>query len=111
MSRLQSKINQFAPANASARPASQKIFVGGIPHNITQSQLSAYFSKFGDIVGIDLPRNAKNGKLRGFCFVHFANASSVEKAFLVRTHKLKGKKMTLRRAMDSGDASSLTKNM
>jgi RNA recognition motif-containing protein len=115
MSRLQSTNNTFAPATSPQQETSsntnQKIFVGGIPHNISQSELSRYFSKFGEVVRVDLPRNAKNGKLRGFSFVHFSSIASVDNVFSCKVHKLKGKKMAIRRAMKSTDASNLTKNL
>lgn len=53
-------------------PDSCQIFVGGLPHQITEEMILQYFSQFGEVVRIHL----KQGK--GFCFVHFAAESAVD---------------------------------
>jgi len=114
---MQSNIKNIAqdqcpsPRTEFSSPTSQKIFVGGIPHDITLEELSDYFSEFGSVKQIDMPRNAKNGKLRGFSFVHFLSSEAVEKVFKKKNHSLKGKSMAIRRAMESNDASNWTKNL
>lgn len=117
MSNLQSNRQNIAIAQSicqirgTSACTNKKIFVGGIPHNISEEKLYKYFSKFGEVTRVDLPRNAKTGALRGFSFVHFSKSESVDRVFQVKVHKLRGKKMAIRRAMESNKAHNVTKDL
>lgn len=120
MSRLSSKIPTSTLNNIANQPlvsieqpvvSSSSIFVGGIPHNITVSALESYFSQFGTVAKIDLPRHFSSGKLRGFCFVHFQSESQAESVLKGSPHVLNGKKMAVRRAVEQKEASDLTKTL
>ncbi|KAN0065196.1 hypothetical protein ACQY0O_001693 [Thecaphora frezii] len=54
------------------------IFIGGISDMVTEQTLHQYFSPFGDIVEVNIPR--QDGKHRGFGFVVFSNEREVEDA-------------------------------
>eukprot|EP00406_Dinophysis_acuminata_P044207 CAMPEP_0179306464 /NCGR_PEP_ID=MMETSP0797-20121207/50145_1 /TAXON_ID=47934 /ORGANISM="Dinophysis acuminata, Strain DAEP01" /LENGTH=312 /DNA_ID=CAMNT_0021016129 /DNA_START=89 /DNA_END=1025 /DNA_ORIENTATION=+ len=49
---------------------SEKIFVGGLPKTITDEQVSAHFSKYGNVRDVNMKYDEK-GACRGFCFVTF----------------------------------------
>lgn len=87
-----------------------KIFVGGIPFNSTEKELSLFFSQYGEILSTEIPRNPKNGKPRGFAFITFDDKRSSKLA--LESHSvLRGKKMTLRPAMSNKKASQHTKKL
>jgi len=58
-----------------------KIFVGGIPQEVTWEELQNYFSQFGEIVGGQIMIDKKTKRSRGFGFVKFLHEESVELAF------------------------------
>lgn len=43
------------------------IFVGDLPHNITESQMRDHFSKYGDIKMVNIIRDKVTGLCKGTC--------------------------------------------
>ncbi|XP_054774106.1 heterogeneous nuclear ribonucleoprotein D-like isoform X2 [Lytechinus pictus] len=69
----------------------KKLFVGGIAWETTPDKLQAYFSAFGKVVDCDIKKDQATKKPRGFAFVLFENASSVEKVLQTQEHRLDNK--------------------
>lgn len=88
-----------------------RIFVGGIPFNISETELGSYFSKFGKVTEVKLERHKKTAKLKGFAFVTFKTQTGVQKACETKNHFYKGRKMGVRAAKQSGEATQLTKKL
>jgi len=53
------------------------VFVGGLPHNLQNSQFRAYFENFGDIDDSVILQDKRTKKPRGFGFVTFRDINSV----------------------------------
>jgi len=72
---------KIEPKKAAAREKIKKIFVGGFAPDVNMETLHEHFSKFGEIEKIDLPiKDQENKKHKGFCFVSFVDAASVDAA-------------------------------
>lgn len=52
------------------------IFVGGFPYELTEGDLLAVFSQYGEIVNVNLIRDKKTGKQKGFCFICYEDQRS-----------------------------------
>ena len=52
------------------------IFVGGLPYDLTEGDIICIFSQYGEIVNINLIRDKKTGKQKGFCFICFEDQKS-----------------------------------
>ncbi|KAK3583695.1 hypothetical protein CHS0354_021445 [Potamilus streckersoni] len=52
------------------------VFVGGLPYDLTEGDVVCVFSQYGEIVNINLVRDQKSGKSKGFCFVCFEDQRS-----------------------------------
>ena len=76
-----------------------KIFVGGLPHEITEIELGSYFSTYGKVVHTKIMRDTTTNKGRGFGFVTFEEEKVVENVLENRFHNLKNKKVEVKRAM------------
>ncbi|XP_036737417.2 RNA-binding motif protein, X-linked 2-like [Manis pentadactyla] len=82
--RLISKLNEWeaetsVPAKASWHSVykdSAWIFVGGLPCELTEGDILCVFSQYGEIVNINLVRDRKSGKSKGFCFICYENQRS-----------------------------------
>ncbi|XP_030649289.1 RNA-binding motif protein, X-linked 2, partial [Chanos chanos] len=60
----------------SAYKDSAWIFVGGFPYELTEGDIICVFSQYGEIVNINLVRDKKTGKSKGFCFICYEDQRS-----------------------------------
>ena len=73
----------------------RKIFVGGIPVKVTQTEFTEYFSQFGKVGKTILPRN-QNNKIDncGYGFIEFADTGIVKKIIISeQKHYLRAKEV------------------
>ncbi|KAL7739517.1 hypothetical protein ACLKA6_012661 [Drosophila palustris] len=52
------------------------IFVAGFPYTLTEGDIICVFSQYGEIVNINLVRDSKTGKSKGFCFLCYEDQRS-----------------------------------
>lgn len=78
---------------------SKKIYVGGLPYNITDKQLEDLFSKFGEVLSaaIVIDKFTKNSK--GFGFVEMKEGKDAKKAITeLNSTEIEGRKITVNEA-------------
>uniref|UniRef100_A0A674IUE6 RNA-binding motif protein, X-linked 2 n=1 Tax=Terrapene triunguis TaxID=2587831 RepID=A0A674IUE6_9SAUR len=68
---IQEKVSWHAEYSDSAW-----IFVGGLPYELTEGDIICVFSQYGEIVNINLVRDKKTGKSKGFCFICYEDQRS-----------------------------------
>ncbi|KAF0290217.1 RNA-binding motif protein, X-linked 2 [Amphibalanus amphitrite] len=56
------------------------IFIGGLPFDLTEGDVICVFSQYGEIVNINLIRDAKTGKSKGYCFLCYEDQRSTNLA-------------------------------
>ena len=78
--------------NNNQQPSS-KMFVGGLSWQTTEDTMKEYFSQYGPVVEALVMRDPATKHSRGFGFVTFAQAESVEKVSQSGLHNLDGKKI------------------
>jgi len=76
----------------------RKIFIGGLSWQSTDKDIKSYFEKFGAIEKVTLKTDNFTGESRGFGFVVYEDAASIEAVMAEQTHTLNGKKIGPRRA-------------
>lgn len=75
------------------------MFIGGLPHTITEADLKRFFSEFGELEDYVVMVDRMTGKPRGFGFVTFAQQESVDRVMDKRDAlKIKGKWIDCKRA-------------
>eukprot|EP00062_Callorhinchus_milii_P006725 gi/632947563/ref/XP_007889109.1/ PREDICTED: guanine nucleotide-binding protein G(i) subunit alpha-1 [Callorhinchus milii] len=52
------------------------VYIGGFPYELTEGDVICVFSQYGEIVNINLVRDKKTGKSKGFCFICFEDQRS-----------------------------------
>lgn len=90
---------------ATPKPTGKKIFIGRIPIEATAEDVRSYFSKFGPLIDVYLPKDKEKTTHRGFGFVTFAEESSVEQV-VSRSHELRGQMLAIDQAAPIGEAPS-----
>nr|XP_008109200.1 PREDICTED: heterogeneous nuclear ribonucleoprotein D0 isoform X2 [Anolis carolinensis] len=75
-----------------------KMFIGGLSWDTTKKDLKDYFTKFGEVVDCTLKLDPITGRSRGFGFILFKEAESVDKVMDQKEHKLNGKVIDPKRA-------------
>lgn len=68
---------------------SKRLYVGGLPYSVTNSQLEEIFSKFGKIVSCEVITDRYSGQSKGFGFVEMENDKEADEAI----KKLNGTKL------------------
>lgn len=85
----------------------RKIFVGGLSRMTTETDMRAYFCKFGGIEKSLLKIDPMTGNSRGFGFILFDSVSGLQKAFAQSNHRLQGKEIDVNKAIKHKPESSL----
>eukprot|EP00250_Pteridium_aquilinum_P033976 c6787_g1_i1 orf=290-2326(+) len=80
-----------------------KVFIGKLPHEATAEHLRNYFSSFGRILDVYVPKDAKKTGHRGFGFVTFFDDGVAERVAM-ESHEILGQPIAVDRPtpQDSG---------
>eukprot|EP00043_Microstomoeca_roanoka_P005523 m.56285 g.56285 ORF g.56285 m.56285 type:complete len:211 (+) comp13007_c1_seq3:335-967(+) len=77
----------------------RKIFVGSLDSQTTREELLAYFEKFGSITDCVVMTDQHGSRSRGFGFVTFKEAGSVEQVLTSGPHEVAGRAIDPKRAL------------
>lgn len=75
-----------------------KVFLGGLPANVTESDLRAYFSRYGQVMEVVIMYDQEKKKSRGFGFLSFDTEASVDRACADHFINLNGKQVEIKKA-------------
>ncbi|KAG1330710.1 DAZ-associated protein 1 [Cocos nucifera] len=85
------------------RGMGRKIFVGRLPQEASADDLRQYFSRFGRILDVYVPKDPKRSGHRGFGFVTFAEDGVADRVSR-RTHEILGQEVAIDSATPLDDA-------
>lgn len=89
-----------ASMNGSPSPGrTKKIFVGGLPSTITESDFKKYFDQFGNIIDVVVMYDHNTQRPRGFGFITYDSEDAVERVLYRTFHDLNGKMVEVKRAV------------
>lgn len=80
------------------RDDDRKLFVGGLSWETTDKELKEHFSQYGDIESINVKTDPNTGRSRGFAFIVYKSAESIEKVCAVSDHTINNKKVDPKKA-------------
>jgi len=80
------------------------IYVGNLPYNVTESDLTQAFSSFGKVSSVTLIKDKFSGQSKGFGFVEMPDNSEADAAIKgLNETDFKGRKITVNQAKPKGD--------
>jgi RNA recognition motif-containing protein len=59
-----------------------KLFLGNLPYDLTEDEISAEFGAYGKVMSVSIPADRISGRPRGFAFVEMASKSEAEAAIV-----------------------------
>ncbi|MCI22086.1 heterogeneous nuclear ribonucleoprotein 1-like, partial [Trifolium medium] len=77
----------------------KKIFVGGLPSTITESDFKMYFDQFGTITDVVVMYDHNTQRPRGFGFITYDSEEAVDRVLYKTFHELNGKMVEVKRAV------------
>lgn len=87
-----------------------KVFLGGLPANITETDLRNYFSSYGNVMEIVIMYDQEKKKSRGFGFLSFETDAAVDLATADHFVNINGKQVEIKKA-EPRDGSSQNSSM
>lgn len=67
------------PTTSQGHNSNARIYVGSLHYDLTENDVIPPFSAFGQIVKIDMPKEAP-GRSKGFCFLEYASSEAADAA-------------------------------
>ncbi|KAE9543463.1 hypothetical protein AGLY_002263 [Aphis glycines] len=89
--------NDFVQFSGPGQDDDKKVFVGGLGKTITENELLDYFMQYGDIENLIIKTDPVTGESRGFAFVQFVNAKTVDDLLATKDHFIANKKVDPKR--------------
>jgi squid-like protein len=80
------------------RDDDRKLFVGGLSWETTEKELRDHFGQFGEIESINIKTDPTTGRSRGFAFIVYKEAESIDKVVGVVEHVINNKKVDPKKA-------------
>ncbi|CAF3956228.1 unnamed protein product [Adineta steineri] len=77
----------------SPKPFDKKMFIGGLSWQTTPENLKNYFTQFGEVLECMIMKDAITKRSRGFGFITFKDANSVDKVLAKDVHTLDEKQI------------------
>jgi len=85
-------------ADAPGRDDDRKLFVGGLSWDTTEKELREYFTKYGPIESINVKSDPITKRSRGFAFLVFDKAETIDKIIAEKEHLINNKKVDPKKA-------------
>jgi len=80
-----------------------KLFIGGLSFETSETGLKAYFSKWGEIKDCIVMRDSATKRSRGFGFIKYKAKESIDEVQKARPHKIDDRDVETKRAMPRDD--------
>lgn len=82
------------------------MYVGNLSFSVTEDDLKAVFSEFGEVVSVNIIKDKYSGKSKGFGFVEMPDNSEADKAIKsLNGSNLQGRDIKVNQATPRGERS------
>lgn len=83
--------NDDPVSKRSTYPDNQQLFVGNLPHSVTDKELQEFFEQYGSVADVKINRKGPTTNLPNFGFVAFETTDAVQQAMKAKPLMLYGK--------------------
>lgn len=90
--------DQNGSEGTSVRDDDRKLFVGGLSWETSDKELKEHFGQYGEIESINVKTDPNTGRSRGFAFIVYKNADSIDKVVAAGDHVINNKKVDPKKA-------------
>ncbi|XP_055622510.1 RNA-binding protein squid isoform X2 [Toxorhynchites rutilus septentrionalis] len=80
------------------RDDDRKLFVGGLSWETSDKELKEHFGQYGEIESINVKTDPNTGRSRGFAFIVYKSAESIDKVVAAGDHVINNKKVDPKKA-------------
>ncbi|XP_048516082.1 heterogeneous nuclear ribonucleoprotein 27C isoform X3 [Athalia rosae] len=87
-----------------------KVFMGGLPSNLTETDLRTFFNRFGKVMEVVIMYDQEKKKSRGFGFLSFEDEDAVERCVTEHYVNLHGKQVEIKRAEPRDSSSKMNES-
>ncbi|KAI5724496.1 hypothetical protein M8J77_003415, partial [Diaphorina citri] len=87
-----------------------KVFLGGLPSNVTETDLRTFFNRYGKVMEVVIMYDQEKKKSRGFGFLSFEDDDAVDRCVSEHFVNLSGKQVEIKKA-EPRDASNKGNDM
>ncbi|XP_053698536.1 RNA-binding protein squid-like [Sabethes cyaneus] len=84
--------------SAPVRDDDRKLFVGGLSWETSDKELKEHFGQYGEIENINVKTDPNTGRSRGFAFIVYKSADSIDKVVAAGDHVINNKKVDPKKA-------------
>jgi len=82
----------------------KNLYVGNLPHNVTETELRAAFEAHGAVEKVSIVTDRDTGRARGFAFVEMSDAGEADKAIAaLNGTEMGGRTLTINEAKPKSD--------
>ncbi|XP_050428356.1 RNA-binding protein squid-like isoform X2 [Adelges cooleyi] len=81
-----------------AKAKQEKVFVGGLPSDVTNDEIKEFFGKWGVIVNLEVPFDKMKNQRKGYCFITYESSDKVQDLFKTAKQTIKGKEVDVKKA-------------
>jgi squid-like protein len=86
-----------------AKARQGKIFVGGLPAEVSEDDIKAHFNAFGKVVELEMPYDKVRNQRKGFCFITFETEACLKDVLRQSKQTLGGKEVDVKKATPRND--------
>ncbi|XP_062539977.1 RNA-binding protein squid isoform X3 [Armigeres subalbatus] len=90
--------DQNGAESSNVRDDDRKLFVGGLSWETSDKELKEHFGQYGEIESINVKTDPNTGRSRGFAFIVYKSADSIDKVVAAGDHVINNKKVDPKKA-------------
>uniref|UniRef100_A0A0N5ARC6 Heterogeneous nuclear ribonucleoprotein A1 n=1 Tax=Syphacia muris TaxID=451379 RepID=A0A0N5ARC6_9BILA len=90
-----------------ANMSSKRLYVSGVREEHTEEMFKEHFSKYGNVLKVEIIADKSTGKPRGFAFISFDDYDAVDKCVLVKSHMVHNYRCDVKKALSKEEMAKI----